>query len=199
MSEQIDYYLSLQSPWTWLGHNRLVEIAERHGATINCLVTNFGTVFAQSGGLPLGKRAPQRQAYRLVELGRWRDELGVSLNIHPAFFPVDEALGAKIVTALRLAGGDATKLAGLILKSVWADEKNISDEATLRDIATEAGLNFDELLAAASGEAVTQALQENTAKAVEAGVFGAPSFVLRGEIFWGQDRLSFLDKALADL
>jgi 2-hydroxychromene-2-carboxylate isomerase len=151
---------------------------------------DYGVIFPQSGGLPLGKRAPQRQAYRLQELARWREHLGVPLNIHPKFFPADGTQAACLIAAApedrRMA------LAGDFMRAVWAEEKNIADAAVVADIAARHGIaNAAE--AVAKGKAAYEA---NTQEAVARQVFGAPTYLYRDEMFWGQDRLDFLDRAL---
>src|SRR5437868_10259805 len=121
MAKHIDYYVSLNSPWTYLGSKRFEAIAKKHGAHVTIWPVDFGTVFAGSGGLPLPKRAPQRQAYRMMELRRWRDFLGVPINVEPKFFPSSEALSASCVIALRETQGvaPAIRLAHRVLKAVW--------------------------------------------------------------------------------
>jgi 2-hydroxychromene-2-carboxylate isomerase len=197
MAEQLDYYLSLQSPWTWLGHDRLYEIAKRFGVKVNCRPVDFGAIFAQSGGLPLPKRAPQRQAYRLLELERWRSKTGVTLNMQPKHFPASEGLAAHVVTAVSKEGDDAGKLAGAILRAVWVEDRDIGDEATMTEIISSCGLNAKDLLARAGEPETEKIWQENTAQAIEAGVFGAPSYIFDGELFWGQDRLEFVEMKMA--
>ena len=86
MSVVIDYYHSPQSPWSYLGHARLLAIADAAGARIDLWPVDLGQVFPVSGGVPLAKRAPQRQAYRLVELQRFATHLGLPLNLKPKFF-----------------------------------------------------------------------------------------------------------------
>ncbi len=87
MAKHVDYYVSLNSPWTYLGSKRFEAIAAKHKADVTIWPVDFGSVFAVSGGLPLPKRAPQRQAYRMMELKRWRDHLGVKTTLEPKFFP----------------------------------------------------------------------------------------------------------------
>src|SRR5688572_28240225 len=116
MGKVIDYYYSLVSPWTYLGGPRLEAIARRAGAVIDCKPVDFGQIFQVSGGLPLAKRAPQRQAYRLVELARWRDFLGMPLNLHPRHFPAADGLAARMVIAAKVAGADAVALSQAILR-----------------------------------------------------------------------------------
>jgi len=106
----VDYYMSPGSPWTYLGHARFADIARRHGAQINVKPVDFGVIFPQSGGLPLPKRAPQRQAYRLMELRRWKEHLGIALVIQPKFFPVDS--GPAAACSARRATSTRTRSSG---------------------------------------------------------------------------------------
>jgi 2-hydroxychromene-2-carboxylate isomerase len=180
----IDYYMTPSSPWTYLGHARFAEMTKRHGATIRVKPVDFGVIFPQSGGLPLPKRAPQRQAYRLVELRRWKEYLGVPLVVQPKFFPVDATAAACLI-----AGAPEAKrmaLAGDLLSALWKDDRNLADSATLEEIGGKHGVR--------SGDKT--AYDAFTQEAVAGNVFGAPSYVYNGEIFWGQDRLEFLDRAL---
>jgi 2-hydroxychromene-2-carboxylate isomerase len=196
--KSIRYYMVPSSPWTYLGHERLIQIAQRHGATIEVRPFDLGSrVFPVSGGLPLGKRAPQRQAYRLVELPRWSAFLGLELNLHPKYFPVDGEDAARfiIVAGNRHGGEAALAVAGAVLRAVWAQERNIADPATLAAIGDECGLDGAALYAARSE--AEQDYDRFTRDALEAGVFGAPWYEYNGEPFWGQDRLDFLERALA--
>jgi len=196
VSKLVDYYFSPSSPWTYLGHQRFTDIARQRGARIAVKPADLGVIFPQSGGLPVGKRAPQRQAYRLVELQRWKAHLGMPLNVQPKFFPVDGNLAALAIVAAAPSGAEVQmRLAGAILRAVWADELNIADPATLRAAAAQAGLDGDRLLSdAPSAKARYDAF---TQEALARGVFGAPTYVYRDELFWGQDRLDFLERALA--
>ena len=194
----IDYYLSPQSPWTHLGHARFAQIAHTAGARIAVRPVDLGgQVFPVTGGLPLAQRAPQRQAYRLIELQRFAEHLGVPLNLHPRFFPVASDDAARLVIAVDDADGGsaAMALAGALLRAVWVEERDIADAATLA--ATLATLALPvERLAAARSAAVQARYEADSQRAVAAGVFGAPSYVVDGEIFWGQDRLDFLQRRL---
>ncbi len=198
MSTQIDYYFTPQSPWTYLGHERFVQIANQAGATVRLLPADYGKVFPVSGGLPLGQRAPQRQAYRLVELQRFSQALGVPMNIKPRFFPAAGDDAARLIIAADQQHGSASALAlaGAVFKAVWAQERNIADAEVLAQLLSECGLPAD-VLQAARSPAVQQRYEANTQQAIETSVFGAPSYVIDGEIFWGQDRLDFVERRLA--
>lgn len=197
MPRTIDYYFAPQSPWTYLGHARLCALLARTGAEVRVLPVDLGGVFPVSGGLPLAKRAPQRQAYRLVELQRFSSWLGLPLHLQPRFFPVSGDAAARLIIAVDRHDGSAAalRLAGAVMSAVWAQQRDIADTAVLAELLAEQGLAA-ERLAAASDAAVQARYAAHTQQAIDAGVFGAPSYVLDGEIFWGQDRLDFLERRL---
>ena len=199
MPATIDYFLAPQSPWTYLGHERFVRIAAAAGAVVRVRPVDLGgQVFPVSGGLPLAQRAPQRQAYRLVELARFRDALGMPLTIKPKYFPVPGDAAARLIVAVDQMDGTAAALAltGRVLAAVWAQERNIADAATLAELLAECGLPASRLQASHAA-AVQAAYQQHTSEAIAGGVFGSPSYVVDGEIFWGQDRLELLEWRLA--
>lgn len=196
----IDYYFTPQSPWTYLGHERLLAMAARYKAQVRCKPCDMGKVFSVSGGLPLGKRPPQRLAYRLQELARWRDHLGIALNINPKFFPVAGDDAARLIIAARQRYGEAVALAltGCILKAVWADEQNIADRGQLQALAKLAGAG-DLTEADCENPAAQVEYDTNTQVGMDLQVFGAPWYLIEGESFWGQDRLDFVERKLAKL
>ena len=197
MSQTIDYYFAPNSPWAYLGHQRFADMARAAGAGVRVLPVDLGQVFPVSGGLPLAKRAPQRQAYRLVELRRFSEFLGIPLTLQPRFFPVAADPAARLITAVdQLDGADAAmRLAGATLAAVWAQERNIADDEVLAALLQEQGLP-QQRLADSQQDAVQERYQSRTREAIERGVFGSPTYVVDGEMFWGQDRLDFLARKL---
>jgi carboxymethylenebutenolidase len=195
----VDYFASLNSPWTHLGAARLEAIIERHGASLRIYPVDFGTIFPASGGLPLPKRSPQRQAYRLQELERWRAHLGIPIHIKPRFFPAAEALPAGCVIAARETLGDrpAIRLAHRVLKALWEEERDTGDPDILATLIDALGLDAASLLAQGREDRWAEKRALDTQAALARGVFGAPSYVVGEEIFWGQDRLDFLERRLA--
>ncbi len=199
MGRTVDYYFAPQSPWAYLGHQRLAEIVQRTGAALRVMPIDLGgKVFPISGGLPLGQRAPQRQAYRLVELKRYGQYLNVPLNVKPKYFPVGGDDAARLIIAADLAHGAvaAMAIAGAILAACWAQERNMADDKVLAELLHEQNLPAS-LLEQSHSQAVQVRYETYTKAAIDAGVFGAPSYVVDGEIFWGQDRLDFVERALA--
>jgi 2-hydroxychromene-2-carboxylate isomerase len=190
----IDYFLAPQSPYCYLGHARVGAIAKKHRAKIHLKPTDLGKVFPQSGGLPLAQRPAQRQAYRFHELRRWSEYLDLPLNLKPKYFPVSGDLAARMILAAPTEQG-AFDFAGAVLTGVWAKELNIADEGTLVTLAKQCGLDGEKMLLESPATQAQYDLYTN--QAIEAQVFGAPWFIVNGEPFWGQDRLDFLDRALA--
>ncbi len=198
MSKIIQYYFAPLSPWAYFGHERLVALAREKYAQIDIKPFDIGKVFSVSGGLPLAKRAPQRQAYRLVELERWAKHLGMPLNVQPKYFPVPPDTASRLIIATRTGLGTdaALALTGALMRGLWAEEKNIADEATQVQIANSCGLDGAMLFRASETAAVQAEFDRNTDDAIAANVFGVPWYVVDGESFWGQDRLDFVARAL---
>jgi carboxymethylenebutenolidase len=199
MGQHIDYFASLNSPWTHLGAARIEAYAARHGASLRIFPVDFGTIFAGSGGLPLPKRSPQRQAYRMMELRRWRDRLDIPIQIEPKFFPSNELPAAQCVIALRETVGDAPAiaLAHRVLKALWEENRNPGDPDTLAALIADVGLDLATVSALGADPKWAKRRAADTQAALARGVFGAPSYVIDGEIFWGQDRLDFVEAKLA--
>jgi 2-hydroxychromene-2-carboxylate isomerase len=199
MPQHIDYYASLNSPWTHLGAARIEAMAAEHGASIRIWPVDFSAIFPASGGLPLPKRAPQRQAYRLMELRRWRERLGEPIHIQPKHFPANELPAACCVIAVRETIGDAPaiKLAHRVLRALWQEEQDTGDPATLAALIRDAGLDADAVTKLGADPRWLARRTADTEAALARGVFGAPSYVIGDEIFWGQDRLEFVEERLA--
>jgi 2-hydroxychromene-2-carboxylate isomerase len=193
----IDYYDSMSSPWTYLGHMRLLDLADRFGLTVRHKPMDLLKVWSVSGGLPLKQRAPQRQAYRHLELRRWREFLGLPCNVEPAHHPVADRRACYLVIAAHLQGLDWRALAHALLRAVWVQDRDIADHPTLEAIANECGMDGKALLATTEREDVKSQYAANTEEAIRIGVFGAPTYVFDGELFWGQDRLQMLEWRLS--
>ena len=193
----VDYFFATVSPWAYLGHARFVAMTQAAGAAVRVKPMDLGEIFPLSGGLPLAKRAPQRQAYRLVELKRFSDFLGIPLHPQPAFFPVNGNDAARLILAADAARGSsaALDLAGRVGAAIWAQQRNVADHAVLATLLAEAGLPAN-LLDAEQLEAAAPRYAACTAEARDLGVFGAPTYVIAGELFWGQDRLDFVQRRL---
>ncbi len=196
--KHIDYYLSLASPWSYLGHERLLNIAEKHQASISIYPIDLSIVLPATGGIPLPKRSQQRKDYRMQELTRWREFLEVPLTLQPKYFPVSDQIAAAMVLAIREKDANqAIQFAGCCLRAIWAEERDISDRSTLVSIAKENNVDGEALME--QEETMLSSRRADSEAAIERGIYGAPTYIVEDEVFWGQDRLDFVDRKLASL
>lgn len=196
MSREVDYYFSLSSPWSYLGHGEFCDVVRKHGLTVRYKPVKLSELFAQTGGLPLAKRHPARQNYRMLDLQRWREKRQVPMQMHPKFWPFDATLADCTIVALAMAGSPVERVLPRAFAGVFEENKDLCDERVLGALLTEAGVDAAETLQQAKSAATVSIYADNGHTAIGSGVFGAPSYVLDGEVFWGQDRIGFLDSAL---
>lgn len=193
----IDYYFWMNSDWAYLGADRLEALAARQGVRIRYKPVDLPDVYARTGGVLLGQRSPERQAYRVAELKRWCRKLGIHVNPRPAYMCPNADLASRIVIAANEAQQDGVRLYKAILRAQWCEERDISSRDTLLDILREQGLDGPDLLERAGRPGIERLYRGYTDEAVRAGVFGSPSYLFQGELFWGQDRLQMLEEAIA--
>jgi 2-hydroxychromene-2-carboxylate isomerase len=155
------------------------------------------SLFPRTGGAPPKERHVSRIEYRKQELLRQARKLGMPFNLQPAHWPANAAPSSyAIIAAQKAGGGDMGKLCHAILRSVWADEKDIAEDAVVRACLTEAG--FDPGLADSGLLVGAETYAANLEEAVKRGVFGAPFYITdQDQRFWGQDRIEDLDLTLA--
>ena len=196
----VDYFYSPLSPFTYLGHPGLLSTIARTGALLRHRPVRLGEVFAASGGVPLSQRPPQRRAYRLAELRRVADHLGLPIVLEPKHFPTDDTLAAGMIIAAQDLGAgdglDVDALAFAFMRALWAEDKNMADEEVCAACATFAGFDADTLITAARRPEVEETRAQTTREAIDRGVFGAPTYALGDELFWGQDRVEYLERAI---
>lgn len=199
MARTLNYYFSLLSPWAYLGHAQLGRIAAAYDVEIDYRPVDLMELFPETGGLPLGKRHPFRQRYRLVEMQRWREARDVPLILKPKNWPFDFKLADRLALVVAQAGPQeqAHAFIAMAFRAVWVEDRNLADPAELARLLEESGYDAQAMLARAQDPDAIAAHEANKARAMEEDVFGSPSYVLEGEVFWGQDRLELLQAALA--
>ena len=197
MAGEVHHFCSLLSPWVFMGWPRLEQVCRQAGVPVRHRFVDLPRVFQANGGVPGGKKSPEKQAYRLAELRRWSRRCGLDLVLQPAHHPFDAGLATRLVLAAEAREDDAPGLARRLMAALWLEDADLADPGTLRRLVEKAGLPPEPLFSAAEESEVHQRLEENTDDAIRLGVFGVPTYVYRGELFWGQDRLDFLAEALA--
>jgi 2-hydroxychromene-2-carboxylate isomerase len=198
MSKTVTFCFSLLSPWVYFSGPRFQQLLQRTGATAVYRPIGLFRVFRETGGTPLKDLHPSRRAYRALERRRWATLLGVPISDQPRHHPVDESQAARLLIAWQASDPSAPvwPLAQSLLAAVWIEDLDIADPATLATLAARHGLDGAALLQRAGQADIGQAYEAYTDEAMAAGVFGVPSFVVDGELFFGQDRLEFVERAL---
>jgi len=196
MPRQIDYYFSLSSPWAYIGHSTFRELVAAHSLEVNHKPVTLPDLFSETGGLPLVKRHPVRQRYRMVELQRWREKRGLNFKLQPKFIPLNARLADGVVIAAIESGFDPEPFLRRAFAAVWEDELNLADPATIAKIADDVGLPGKTLVERSATDDIGAFYERNRQDAIAADVFGSPVYLLGGEVFWGQDRLKLLADAL---
>jgi len=196
MSRTVDYYFALGSPWACLGHKPFLDLAKQYGVTINYKPVDLGEVFPHTGGLPLPKRHPARQKYRILELQRWREARGVALKINPKHWPFPAATANRSVIAVAQTGSDPGAYTQRAFEGVWVKDEDLAQDDKLVALLNECGHDGAKVIESAKSDAIGKIYADTGTQAVERNVIGSPCYVLDGEVFWGQDRLELLGSAL---
>ena len=196
MPQSIDYYFSLPSPLAYIGHKPFQDLVSTYDLKVNYRPVTLGELFAETGGLPLGKRHPVRQRYRMVELQRWREKRGLDFHLQPKHWPFDGRISDGMVIAAIEAGLDPDPLLRRAFAAVWEDQLDLTNSDVLIRLADESGLPGRQLLERSASDEIGAVYARNQQDAQASDVFGSPAYVLNGEVFWGQDRLDLLEDAL---
>ena len=187
--------MSHASPWTFLGHNKIIKISKDNGCDLEMLPVNFGEIFPVSGGLPVHKRPLQRQTYRLQELKRWSEYLKINLNPQPEYFPSRSLLPTNVIISLKILNfNNIFEIANTIMEGLWVKQMDIDDPTNLKKILLRYYKTAEEILEFAQSDVVKKELKKYTEDAIKLSVFGAPTYIIDDQVFWGQDRLDFVER-----
>ena len=189
----IDFYFSFVSLYTYIGYEAFQELVNRYDLEVNYKPIDLHAVFSAGGGLPVSKRPPQRQAYRFVEMQRWRLDRNIPLVLKPKHHPSDPVIGHRMLLAALKEGSDVRQFVGNALKILWVNDLDIQDPKVMVQVANQSGLKGDVLLEKSNGATIQADIDSLTQEAVQRQVFGTPFFFYRDEPFWGQDRLEMLE------
>lgn len=197
MPAPVRYTFSLISPFSYLGAQTFFDLAAETKATVTLRPVSIGDIFGATGGLPPAKRHPSRQAYRMIDLARWKEIRGKDkMNLTPAFFPANDSLAVALVNAAIAEGIDAAPLILALHNLVWEDEGDIADEATLQSLGAQQGYDMVRLMTAAKSDQISGLRDVYTQEAIDAGIFGVPWYQVGSEDFWGQDHLERIAEKL---
>ncbi|MEQ9329177.1 MAG: DsbA family protein [Rhodospirillales bacterium] len=195
MKKTVIYFHSLSSPWAYLGGPRFHALVAKHDLDV---VLRPTTIVTENGGIPLLTRPDPRRSYHELELDRWRKRLDMPLVLRPKYYPSNPEFSARMVVAADQLGLDALKLSHALLHALWSEEKDVRLPEVRQAVADSLGMDGAKLVAMAEEPEIVAAWKASHDEAIEAGVFGTPTWVYEGERFWGQDRLEFLDERLGE-
>jgi len=200
MKKNIEYYFSPMSPWAYLGHERLNTIASRVGASIELRPVDPMKLFAATGGVPLVKRPVQRQKYRIYELNRWKNFLQSPIVIEPDFFPYNPLTASLVVIATDKLFGQhkGMLITQKLMEGCWVHNRDMGSDEEIRNCIEACDIDSETVMQSITTQETMNQYDENTELAIKNDVFGAPTYRIDGEPFWGQDRLDFVERALLD-
>ena len=196
MTKTLDYYFATPSPWAYLATPRILNLEKKYELKINWKPCNLMEIFAKNGTAAVKDRPQPVQLNRLTELKRWSEYLSIPLTIKPKFFPVDPTLSQKIIIAANNNNINPSALTFSFMKAVWTEEKDISNEETIKEVCKDCNLDFNLLIEQAKSDETNTQYTQNTEEAMNNNVWGSPTFIYNSELFWGQDRIEFLERAI---
>lgn len=195
MKKTVVYFHSLSSPWAYLGGPRFHALIKKHDLDV---VLRPTTILPENGGIPLRSRHQARRQYHEVELDRWRKRLNTPLVLRPKHYPTDSKVPARMVIAADKLGWNALALSHALLHALWSEEKDVLDPAVRANVAAALGMDGARLVRMQDTPEIVDAWTASHDEAIERGVFGTPTYVYKNTLYWGQDRLDFLDQALSE-
>lgn len=195
--KKIFYFYSVVSPWAYLGSKRLIEISKKYAVEIiEKPIDLVGKVFVATGGVPVSQRHISRQNYRLLELKRWGEFLNIKINQKPKFFPPKDPHAPALFCIASIEMGIKMDFSFKIFEQLWAKENDISSLDTLKIIANDLKINYEDLSKLAMSDKIKKIYETNTEEAINMNIFGVPTYVYNNEMFWGQDRLELLEYSI---
>ena len=193
MSRRLEFFFDYVSPYSYLASSQLPALGERTGAELVYRPFFLGGVMNETGNRPPAT-VPSKGAYMLTDLARWAARYGLPFQMNP-HFPTNTLLALRGALVL-LAGEGFVPYHQAMFRAMWSEGANVGDPAVLGAIVAKLGLDPSAFLARASEPAQKEALKANTAEAVARGAFGAPTFFVGEQMFFGNDRFAFIEEAL---
>ena len=196
MSKTVEFFFDFGSPASYLAWTQLPDLCARHGAELRFRPMLLGGVFQATGNAsPIS--VPAKGRYTLIDFQRFARRYGVAFSLNP-HFPINTLTLMRGACAYQLRAPDQFETyVKAMFEALWTRQRNLADPAVLAEVLTEAGLDAQAFTAWVAEDEVKAALKAATEEAIQRGVFGAPTCFVGGEMFFGQDRLDFVDEALA--
>jgi 2-hydroxychromene-2-carboxylate isomerase len=196
MSKSVEFLFDVGSPYTYIAYHQLPKIAKAQGAEIIWTPVLLGGIF-QATGNKSPATVPAKGAYMNVDLQRWAKAFGVRFEMNPDF-PIDTLPLMRGAVAMQMRDEEEFhRYLRAIFNAMFEKPRNLNLPAEIGAVLAEAGFDPSEFMALIGDQSVKDRLKDNTTSAVARGVFGAPTFFVGEDMFWGQDRLAFVEEALS--
>jgi 2-hydroxychromene-2-carboxylate isomerase len=193
MGKRLEFLFDFGSPASYLAYKRVPALAERTGAEVDYVPMLLGGVFKATGNASPAT-VPAKGRWMNADLRRWAERYGTAFNRNP-FFPINTLHLMRGATGM-IGDPRFTAYCDAVFDAMWLDPKNLGEPAELVPILGRAGVSADEFRALTERDDVKERLKATTERAVERGAFGAPTFFVGEEMFFGQDRMDFVEEAL---
>ncbi len=193
--KRIEFFYDYASTYSYLAHREIEELAARHAAELVFKPMVLGFVFKATGN-SMPAAVPAKAAYMVHDVRRWVRHYGLPFHM-PSVFPVNTIRALRTAVAA-LDEGTFLPYHHAVMHAYWANDQDIGDGDVHASIASAAGLEGTRLVARADEASIKERLKGNTDEAIERGVFGAPTFFVGDQMFWGNDRLEFVAEALKE-
>lgn len=192
---EVSFFFDVSSPFAYLASTQIEALAKRNGARVRFQPFLLGGLFRDIGtpDVPLFAMPAPKRAHAAADMNRWAERYGAPLRF-PSRFPMNTVKALRMVLAL--PEESRPRLVHALFRALWAEDRDLADDAELVRIAGGAGFDGPSLVAMTRNEVVKNALKDATKEAERLGLCGAPSFLVGDLLFWGQDRLLFVEKAL---
>ena len=195
MTKTVEFYFDLGSPTTYLAHTQLAKICADTQSELIYIPMLLGGVF-KATGTASPAMIPAKGRYMFQDLDRFAKRYGVQLRFNP-HFPINTLILMRAVTGMQMRQPQRfAEFVDCLFRALWVEGRNLNDPQTIAAVLTENGFEPREIMALTNDESVKAALKENTETAIKRGVFGAPSMFIGDQLFFGQDRLDFVEEAL---
>lgn len=193
----IDYYYSTRSIYAYFGAQRIVDLARRFGRRLVHRPVDLSRVVPAAGSLPFDKRSAAHKAYQFGrEIERWSEYLGIPALVDPVHHFGDRTLSAGVILAAQAAGADVDRLHVDMLTALWRDDRDLSNAEVMASLVSGVGADAKAILDSARSADIQAAFDQCSELAIADGVPGSPTYIVDGDLFYGQDRLMMVERAL---
>lgn len=193
--KSVEFYFDLGSPYSYLAYYRLLQMAEQQEIQIVYKPILLGGVFKATGNRsPI--EVPVKGVYSILDMQRWAEYYQIQMQMNP-HFPMNTLTLMRILTGVQLLHLEKfEQVLKLLFDAMFGTPQNLNEPTVLAEVLKPSGFSVEDIMSMVQSDVVKQKLITETEQAIQRGIFGAPTFFVGDEMYWGQDRLHFVEQAL---